>query len=153
MYKLFFQLIILFSFGGLSAETVILKSGKEVDGKVIHRDETKILIVEKGNGNTVTYYSKEEVKSIKVGDPTPTPTKTENSLPLRTKFFGTLKTDITYSDNAVLSYDIESHQSANSAKRQVMARDNSARWGIMFNQTMLGYEVEYGEKIKGKILV
>ncbi len=140
-------LFILFFFNyHLYGETLILKSGKTIEGKIIQKDEKMILVVEK-NSNIVTYYPVEEISSIDGKSESTSPTE------WKTQFYGQFKTDIAYADNALLSYGTESLQSPTTAKRQVMARDTNARWGITANTTNVGYKVNYGDKLKGTVYV
>lgn len=148
MKLLLFTSLLLISVLQIYADTLKLKSGVTIKGKIVQADREKVLVVEENKGNSVSYFNPDEIIET-IYDKE----KTTESNELQTHLFGRIKSDFTYSDNAVLSYGVESQHSPTSVKREVMARDASSRSGISAAHTMLGYSIDYGKKINGTIML
>ncbi|NLV66365.1 MAG: hypothetical protein GXY14_01700, partial [Spirochaetes bacterium] len=77
-YALITLLIILISTGFLYADSIILKSGKTIQGKVISQDEKNLTFQEK-NKDKSTIYKKSDIKTINIDKPDITKDKTDES--------------------------------------------------------------------------
>lgn len=139
-------LFTLFS-GYLIADSVKLKNGKSIRGKIISTDKSKVLIVEEGNGNNVSFYDPKEIDSIESDS-----NSVSESNDFSYKIFGLLKSEFRYSDNAVLSYGIENQISPTSVKRQVMARDSLPRGVITAANSKIGLNMSYKGKAHATFL-
>lgn len=77
-YALITLLIILISTGFLYADSIILKSGKTIQGKVISQDEKNLTFQEKDKDKS-TIYKKSDIKTINIDKPDITKDKTDES--------------------------------------------------------------------------
>lgn len=150
MRVILFTILLTIALFNLRADTLKLKSGTLVKGKILQSDKNLILIVEENKGNSVSYFNPQEVEETIYDKENNFVSKTTE---LQTHIFGRIKSDFTYSDNAVLSYGNESQHSPTSVKRNVMARDANSRSGISASQTMFGIKVDYGNKINGTVMI
>jgi hypothetical protein len=136
----------------LFSDTLKLKNGTVLNGKIISEDKEKILIVLDDNGNTVSYFPLTSIEKIEIGSNTVIKEVQEKKEKVKINIFGFVKSNFSYSDNAVLSYGFESHHSPTAVKRQVMARDDSPRSLITASNSRIGISADYKNKANATFL-